>query len=203
LIEGKVETAGAADAGPDVGAMSAAELAAVSVDSLSDVQIEEAFQAALKLDARDLAGKFASTIVQRPARGERPDRWVWHNHLIQLAMNQGDLNAALDRVNEGEKDDCEHNEGRRRNDFELRRAQVHAKRSEPDEAQNVFDRLIGRVPGEMKFRTTAAETMLSARDPARARGYAEAGLAEARKQNNRDLEGHFLELLDAVKRQGG
>jgi tetratricopeptide (TPR) repeat protein len=202
LIESKAE-ATSAGAGPDIGGMAASELAALAVDTLNDAQMEEAFLAAVKLDARDLAGRFAQTLVERPARADKPDRWVWHNHLIQLAMNQGNLDAALDRVNAGEKDDCEHNEGRRRNDFELRRAQVHAKRGEPDQAQDAFDRLIARVPGEMKFRTTAAETMLSSRQIGRARQYAEAGLAEARKQNNRDLEGHFLELLDAVKRQGG
>ena len=50
---------------------------------------------------------------------------------------------------------------------------------------------------------TAAETMLSARQGSRALKFAEAGLIEARKQNNRDLEGHFVELADAARRQGG
>ena len=40
-----------------------------------------------------------------------------------------------------------------------------------------------------------------AEDPASPLTYA--GLAEARKQQNRDLEGHFLELVEAAKRQGG
>src|SRR5262249_18289562 len=102
---------------------------------------------------------------------------------------------------EGEKDDCEHNEGRRRNDYELRRGQVHAKQGAFDQAQDVFDRLISRVPAEMKIRVSAAEALLSAKQAGRALQYAEAGLAEARKQNNRDFEGAFLELVDAAKRQ--
>jgi predicted Zn-dependent protease len=104
-------------------------------------------------------------------------------------------------LNEGERDDCEHHQGRRRNDYELRRAQVHAKQGAFDQARDVFDRLIARVPGELKIRVSAAETFLSAKQPAQALPYAEAGLAEARKQNNRDFEGAFLELADAAKRQ--
>jgi hypothetical protein len=53
----------------------------------------------------------------------------------------------------------------------------------------------------MKVRVSAAEALLSAKQAGPALKYAEAGLAEARKQNNRDFEGAFLELVDAAKRQ--
>jgi predicted Zn-dependent protease len=106
-------------------------------------------------------------------------------------------------VNDGERDDCEHNEGRRRNDYELRRAQVHAKRGEHDLAQDVFDRLIQRDPSKLNVHISAAETMLAAKQGSRAARFAESGLVEARKQNQRDSEGHFLDLLEAAKRQGG
>ena len=204
LIEAKPEgTPTTNGAAPDINAMGAAELAALSPASLDDTRLELAYQAALKLDARDLAGQFARAIVARPPRPEKPDRYPLFNHLIQLALGTSDMTAALDEVNAGEQDDCHHNEGRRRNDYELRRAQVHAKRGEHDQAAEVFDRLIARVPSELKYRVSAAESMLSARQGGRAQRYAEAGLAEARKQQNRDLEGHFLELVEAAKRQGG
>src|SRR5262249_38585720 len=161
-------TAGAAPAattaaGPDITAMAAPELAALKLDDLAEPQLEEAFQAAQKLDARELAGKFAQALVNRPSRADKPDRYPWHNHLFQFAMSQSDWDVALDHLNEGEKDDCEHNEGRRRNDYELRRAQVHAKQGAHEQAREVFDRLIARVPGEMKVRVSAAEAMLSAK----------------------------------------
>lgn len=190
-------------AGPDIGAMGAAELSTLAPDSLDDAQLEEAFRTALKIDARDLAGQFARAAIAKPPRADRPDRYPLFNHLVQLALTRGDTTAALDEVNAGEADDCKHNEGRRRNDYELRRGQVHAKRGEYDQAQDVFDRLIDRVPGELKYRASAAEAMLSARQGARALRYAEAGLAEARKQQNRDSEGHLMELADAARRQGG
>ena len=40
--------------------MAAGELAGLSLDTLSDAQVEEGFLAAQKLDARELAGRFAA-----------------------------------------------------------------------------------------------------------------------------------------------
>jgi Tetratricopeptide repeat len=205
LLDSEPVMAGAAAsaAGPDISALGTAELSALPPESLDPAQLKEAFRTALKLDARELASQFARAAVGRPPATERPDRYPLFNHLIQQALSAGDTGLALDELNTGEADDCKHNEGRRRNDYELRRAQVHVKRGEYDPGQDAFDRLIARMPSELKYRASAAESMLSARQGGRALRYAEAGLAEARKQQNRDLEGHFLELADAAKRQGG
>jgi tetratricopeptide (TPR) repeat protein len=206
LLEARPDSASSADgtvAAPDITTLGAAELSALAPDSLDDAQLELAYQTALKLDARDLAGQFARALVARPSRPDRPDRYPLFNHLVGLALARGDTTAALDEVNAGEQDDCQYNEGRRRNDYELRRAQVHAKRGDQSQAQDVFDSLIARVPSELKYRASAAEAMLTARQGSRALHYAEAGLVEARKQQNRDLEEHFLELCDAARRQGG
>src|SRR5205823_5123818 len=103
--------------------------------------------------------------------------------------------------NEGERVDCEQNEGRRRNDYEVRRGQVHVKRGEADQAQDVFRRLIEREPSNLKYRGTAAEAMLALKQPARALQFAEEGLAAARHANDRDSEGYLMELVAATKRQ--
>ncbi len=104
-------------------------------------------------------------------------------------------------MNEGQKQDCEQNEGRRRNDYELRRAQVHIKQREPDQAHDVFTRLIERSPDNVKYRGTAAEGMLSLRQSQRALQFAEDGLAVARQQNDRDSEQYLMELAEAARRQ--
>jgi hypothetical protein len=49
----------------------------------------------------------------------------------------------------------------------------------------------------------AAEALLSAAKPAEALRFTDRGLAQAREQNNRDLEGYFLELADAARRRIG
>src|SRR4029077_9574947 len=146
---------------------------------------------AVKLDARDLAGQFARTIVQRPPKG---DRYPFFTHMIQQTLTAGDTDSALNLLNDAEKYDCEHNEGRRRNDYELRRGQVHAKRGEADAAADVFQRLIERAPDELKYRGSAAEAMLSLRQGARALKFAEDGLAAARQRGDRDTEQYLQEL---------
>ncbi len=185
----------------DVAAMSAPELAALEVSQLPDDQVELAFQTSVRLDAQELASRFAQAMVSRPPRAERPDRYLWHNHLIQRALSEGNQDASLDYLNAGEKDDCDNNQGRRRHDYELRRGQIHLRRGEIDLSQEVFDRLIACAPDELRFRGSAAEAMLSAQQGARALRFAEEGLAVARRLNNRDSEQHFLELLSAAKKK--
>jgi tetratricopeptide (TPR) repeat protein len=185
----------------DMSTISAAELSALSVDSLSDQQLESAYQAAQKLDDRELSGHFARALVSRPIT-DTQDRYPLYSFLVQQALNEGNTDEALNYVNDGEQVDCEHNEGRRRNDYELRRGQVHVNRREPDLAHDVFTRLIERQPDNLKFRGTAAEGMLSLRQPERARQFAEGGLEVARRQNDRDAEGHLMELLEAANKQG-
>lgn len=187
----------------DITSLGAAELAALPADALAGEQLEQAFQTALQLDARELAGKFARLLAALPARPDRPrDRFPWYLHLVQLAQSAGDFDAALDAVNAGEKADCEENEGRRRHDYELRRAQLHAKRGDADSAHDLFDQLIQRVPSELRYRGSAAEAMLSAKQSAHALHFAEQGLAKAREQNDRDSEQYFMELVEAAKRTG-
>jgi tetratricopeptide (TPR) repeat protein len=200
LLQAPAEAAG----GPgDIDAMGAAELAALDSDKLTDAQLEQAYQASQKLDARDLAGQFARALVGRPPQPDRPDRFPWYNHLVNQALAEGSTAAALEHLAAAAKADAEQNEGRRQNDYDLRRGQIHAKRGELDAAQEAFDRLIERAPGELRYRSGAAEAMLSARQGARALRFAEEGLAKARQQNSRDSEEHFLELVSAARKQGG
>ena len=191
-----------AQAGPDVSAMSAAELAALPVESLSDEQLEKAYQAAQKLDAREVSGAFARALIGRPfSTGRLADRYPWYSFLAHKALSEGATDEALKYLNEGEQADSEHNEGRRRNDYQLRRGQVHVKRGEADLAHDLFTKLIEGSPDNLKLRGTAAEGMLSLRQPERARQFAEDGLVVARQKNDRDSEQYLLELADAAKRQ--
>jgi len=192
---------GPGSAGMEISTMGASDLSALKLEDLSEDTLDEAYQAALKLDAKDLAGHFARALIARPHRPERPDRFPWYVHLTQLALSDGDTETALNYVDEGERADCEHNQGQRRNDYELRRAQIHSKRGETDRAHEIFTGLIARAPGELRFPGNAAEAMLGARQSARALHFAENGLAKARQQNNRDSEEYFLELVEAAKRQ--
>jgi tetratricopeptide (TPR) repeat protein len=183
--------------------MGASELARLDTAQLSDEQLELAYQTAVKLDAGELAAHFAGHLIGRPPRAEQPDRFPWYSYLTQHALKIGDTAAALDYVDEGEKADCEHNEGRRRNDYELRRGQVHVKCGEAEEAAGVFQRLIERVPANFRYRGSAAESMLALKQGARALRFAEEGVTAARQANDRDSEQYLLELAAAAKKQMG
>jgi tetratricopeptide (TPR) repeat protein len=202
LTEAAAAAPPAVGASADVSSMGAAELAALDPNSLSDSQLEQAFRTAQQLDARELASRFAKTLIARPAQAGSADRYPFFQHLIQEVQSSNDLDAALAYVDAGEKADCEANEGRRRNEYELRRGRLLAKRGNAPQARDVFDRLIARVPGELQVAGAAAEAMLGAKQAKDALKFAEHGLSQARAQNHRDSEGYFLELIGAAKKQG-
>lgn len=187
-------------AGPDINAMGAAELAGLSVEGLDVNQLEQAFQTAQRLDAGELAAQFASALVARPVQSGQ-DRFPVFSYLVQHSLKEGRTDEALARVSEGARLDSEFNEGKRRDDYELRRGQVHVKRGEPEQAADVFQGLIDRVPTNLKYHGSAAEAMLTLKQPARALKFAEDGLAAARQANDRDSEGYLMELVEAAKRQ--
>jgi hypothetical protein len=67
----------------------------------------------------------------------------------------------------------------------------------------VFQRLIERVPTNLKVRGSAAEAMLTLKKPDRALRFAEEGPTAARQQNDRDPEQYLMELVEAAKKQMG
>ncbi len=184
----------------DLAAMSVAGLAGLKSEDLSDEDLHRAFQAAARLDAGEVAGQFAKTLLDRPARAEQPDRYPLYQHLINLVTNRGDFAEALSLVDAGLKDDCEQNEGRRRNDYELRRAQIHLQAGQPEAAREVFNRLLERTPSNLDVLGRAAEAMLSARLGRPAVEFAEKGLAQAKQKGDQDRTGYFEELLAAARR---
>ena len=142
-------------------------------------------------------------MVARPRRPARPDLYPFFKFLIDQSQAQANWDAAQGYVDEGLKTDAERNGGKRQNDYELRRGQLFAKKGAADQAFAAFEALVARVPAELKYRGSAAESMLTLRQPAKAKQFAEAGLAEAIKQQNRDMEAYFRELVAAAKKQGG
>lgn len=203
LIEGgAVPAAAAAAPARDLAALSAEELAALNPETLEPAELEQAYQNAQQKGAIDVARRLVQALVAAPADKARTDRYAWHGFLIQRFLADGDPTGALSQVEEGERFDCEHNEGRRRNDYEMRRGQVLLKANEAEQARDVFQRLIDRAPAELNYRVAAAEAMLSARQGGHALQFAEQGLAQARQRNDRDSEAHFQELVSAARKLG-
>ncbi|MCZ2343674.1 MAG: tetratricopeptide repeat protein [Bacteroidales bacterium] len=184
----------------DFGAMNVAELAAVDPTTLTVAELDEAMRASVKLDARELAVRFAAAGVDKPADPAKPDRYTLYACLITGAISNGDWNAALAAAEAGQKYDTEHNEARRTNEFSLQKAKLFGKRGDITAAVSEFESLIARNPDEGKYYIAATEAMLSVRNGSQALRFAEQGLAKARSSNNRDLEGACLELSEAARR---
>jgi tetratricopeptide (TPR) repeat protein len=185
---------------PDFAAMNAAELAGLPRDSLPAGELEDAMRAAIKLDARELAVAFAKAGVAKPAGGAKPDRYPFYATLMTGAQSEGHTADALRYADEGAKYDTEHNAGKRANEYGLRKAALYAKTGNADAAAAEFDAILDRNPDEGNLYVKAAEAMLGAKRGDKAAYFAEKGLAKARANGNRDLEGACRELADAAKR---
>ena len=195
-----------ADAAPpkpaprDLGAMSAADLAALDPGDLSVIACENAMRAALKLDARELAVRFAKAGAEQPADPAKPDRYPLFACVVTGATAEGDLDTALDFATRGAADDAANNNGSRAAEYGVQRARLLARKGDPASAAAEFEALLSRFPDEPKLVITAAEAMLSAKQGAKAAEFAEKGVALAKRLNNRDLDGASRELLEAAKR---
>jgi tetratricopeptide (TPR) repeat protein len=188
----------AATASADISVMSAADLAALEIEKLEDSRLHDAFQAAQRLDAGELAANFAQHLVKRS--GGPADRFPIFQFLARHAAQSGNAAEAQSWIDAGLKHDCEHNEGRRRNDYEFRRAKLHLDAKEPDAAYDAFKRVLERTPSDLDVLLSATEGMLRAGKRDRAAEFAEQGLKAAKQKGARDLAGNFEEMLAAARR---
>lgn len=186
----------------DIPSMNAAELAALKQEELSDEQIEQAFQTAMRLDAQEIAAHFARVGIGRPVNAAKPDRYPYYATLATAALLEGDTETALKHLDAGLAYDASANQGKRQEDYGLRRANVLVQRGESEAAEQAFHSLIQRSPRNFKIRGQAAEAMLKLKQPAKALQFAEAGLKEAGLANDRDASGYMNDLINAAKRQG-
>lgn len=184
----------------DFSAMSAADLAGLPREELSCSEVEEAMKAAIRLDARELAVAFAKAGVSKPVDSNKPDRYPFYATLMTGAVSEGNLQAALEYADQGASYDAEHNDGKRGNDYGLRKALMLLKSGDVDRSAEAFDSLLERNPDDGNIYVKAAESMLGVKRGDKAIYFAEKGLARASSIGSRDLEGACRELLEAAKR---
>jgi tetratricopeptide (TPR) repeat protein len=184
----------------DFSGMSAADLGTLDRASLSTAELEEAMKAAIRLQAHELAVAFAQAGADRPIDIEKPDRYPFYACMMTGAVALGKPDEALKALKDGRVWDDAHNHGTRANEYGLRTAALLAKLGRHDESVEAFDEVIARNASDGNLYVKAAETMLSAKSGAKARYFAEKGLAKAKSMGNRDLQGACEELLAAAKK---
>lgn len=180
----------------DFTAMNAADLSALKGDELTVAELEDAMKAAIKLDARELAVAFAKAGAAKPHDDAKPDRYPFFACLMTAALASGDTDGVFRVADDAAKHDTEFNGGKRVNDYALRKVALLVKKSDFDGAEREFDAMLDRSPNDGNLYVKAAETMLSAKQGARAAKFAERGMAKG----NRDLQAACKELLEAAKR---
>lgn len=184
----------------EIGTMDVEQLQQLETSDLSTPELEQAWQAAQRLNQTELGAQFAKELVGRDSTSGSTDRFPYYRQLIEEAWRNSNWDEALQWIEAGEKSDTEMNEGKRRDEYELFRGRTYARIGDVSKAEEVFERLIARMPQELRFHGIAAEAMLSARQPERARRFVASGLELARQQKNRDSEEYFLELDQAAER---
>jgi tetratricopeptide (TPR) repeat protein len=194
------EPAVAKPAKRDFTAMNAADLSGLVADELTVGELEDAMKAAIKLDARELAVAFAKAGAAKPADAAKPDRYPFYACLMTAALASGDTAEVLRVADDGSRYDAANNDGRRFNDYALRKVAVLAKKGDFDAVEAEYNAILDRTPADGNMYVKAAETMLGAKQGKRAATFAERGLAKGREQGNRDLQAACNELLDAAKR---
>ncbi|HEX3152107.1 MAG TPA: tetratricopeptide repeat protein [Gemmataceae bacterium] len=184
----------------DFDTMSTAALGGIKPTTLTDDQVGQAFRAALRLDAPDLAVRFAGNAVERPSIA---DRYPYFSHLITSARDDGQWQKAIEVHAAAEDADRTTNANQRQIDLALSCGRTLAMSGDTAGAHGVFQDAIRQSPRDLRLYAPAAEVMLGKREGGKALEFVEAGLKEARSQNNRDAEQHLLELLSAAKKQVG
>ncbi len=197
----KLGLAGVAPGGGlDFDTIDVASLGTLDIVALTPTQLTSAFQAALRLDAPDLAGKFAKAATHLP---QLVDRYPFFQHLMTLARHDGDHARVMELLNEAAEADATTNAAKRSIQFVVMKGQALARGGKTDEAYDFFKKAVEALPNELSFYGPAAEAMLGKGMGTKAMEFITAGLALARSKNDRGAEGHFLELTEEAKRRGG
>lgn len=181
----------------DFDLLSVADLGTLDVAQLTDDQVGEGYRAALRLEAPDLAAKFAT---QATTRTTIADRYPYYSHLAKQAKETG--GDVLEVLTAGEAADAATNDGRHRGAYAIARGKAMAS-SNVAEAADIFRTAIAATPHDLSLYGPAAETMLGRKAGKDALTFAEQGLVKAREQNNRDAEQQFMELTAAAKKMLG
>jgi tetratricopeptide (TPR) repeat protein len=181
----------------DFETISAEGLARLNAETLTDMQIVDAFRAAQKLDATELAALFADSATRRDAIA---DRYPFFHYLAQRARDDGNSAEVFSLYERGQKTDTAE---KRVAEYAIGLGRAAAKLGDTDKAERIFRDAIQRDSGNLPIYAAAAETMLSKKLGKQALSFADKGLTLSRAKNNRDAEGQFLELCEAAKKSVG
>lgn len=187
-------TTGTVSSPASVKSMNAAELAAINIESLSDDDVKNAFTAAKRLDANDLATRFAQAMVNRAAGTPGQDCFIYDQHIIFQLLGEDRVERAYVSTLKALERDTRLNEGKRAIDYRKLRLKVLLAGKRLSEAKHELDKLLAEKSDDLDLFVFATEELLRFGHKDLAGKYAGSGKALAAKKNDRDRLGFFEEI---------
>jgi tetratricopeptide (TPR) repeat protein len=174
--------------------LSAAELAGLPVESLSLDDLKQAFTAAKRLDANELATKFAQAVVNRPNGSNQADCFLYDQQLIFQLLGEDRLERAYATTLKAMERDAKQNGGKRSIDYRKLRLKVLLAGKRTAEAKIDLDKLLAEKADDLDLAVWAVEELLKFGQKEMAVKYAGSGKQAAEKKNDRDRAEFFAEI---------
>lgn len=194
-----VDAASAGDANAITG-MNAAELAALTPETLSEEDLKAAFTSAKRLDANELATKFAQSLVAKAASLPDFDGFIYDQHIVFQLLGEDRVERAYVSILKAIERDAKNNAGKRSIDYRKLRFKVLLAGKRIAEARIDIDKLLSEKGEDLDIFVFATEELLRFGQKDLASKYAGMGKLIAAKKSDRDRFSFFEEIQ---KRYGG
>jgi tetratricopeptide (TPR) repeat protein len=191
---GLFDTAPASSPAPattNVTLMSAAELSALDPPNMKNEDLQQAFTAAKRLDANELATKFAQALVQRT---EQQDFFTYDQHIIFQLLGEDRLERAYATTLKAMDRDAKQNAGKRSIDYRKLRLKVLLAGKRLAEAKIDIEKLLAEKVEDLNLFVYVVEELLKFGHKDLAAKYAKQGRQVAKKKNDADSAGFFEEI---------
>lgn len=183
-----------------IASMNAIELAAVNIEGSSDDDLKLAFTSAKRLDANDLASKFAQALVNRAATTPGTDCFSYDQHLIFQLLGEDRVERAYVTTLKALERDTKQNGGKRSVDYRKLRLKVLLAGKRVQEARVDLDKLLAEKSEDLDLFVFAVEELLRFGHKEVAAKYAGMGKLIAAQKSDRD---RFTFFEETQKRFGG
>lgn len=180
----------------DISGYSANQLAELDPPSLDDEDLIKAYRTATGLEATETALRFARELVQRDSLAYAIDVMPIFRRLINNQIEKNQFENAQDLVDQAEKFDNKHYEGRHQAGIDSMRARLLMAQGNAEQAQKLYQDSVAKHPENLEIVAEAVENMLSSGNFNAAQTLARIGLERAEKQRNSSYQGQFREYLE-------
>lgn len=177
-----------------IGNMNAAELSGLSIESISDEELKQAFTAAKRLDANELATRFAQELVNRGTSNPDIDCFIYDQHIIFQLLGEDRVERAYASTLKMIDRDAKQNGGKRSADYRKLRVKVLLAGKRLPEARHELDKLLSEKGDDLDLHVFATEELLRFGHKELASKYAGGGKAVAARKQDRDRLGFFEDI---------